>query len=118
MRAQGPFVIGLSTRADQTAEALKLTQRVLTDFVRNGPDEEMVKEAKDNIIRGFPLETASNSSIVGYLGLIGFYHLPLDYLDEFVTHVRAVTTGDIRAAFKRHVDPSRLLVVTVGRKGK
>lgn len=118
MRVQGPFVIGLSTRADQTDEAMKLTREVLTDFVSKGPDEESVREAKANIIGGFPLDTASNASIVGYLGAIGFYHLPLDYLEQFVSNIDHVTAEEIRKAFKRHVDPERLLVVTVGRAGK
>lgn len=118
MRAEGPFLVGLSTRADQTAEALKITRQVLADFINQGPDREAVKEAKANIIGGFPLDTASNASIVGYLGAIGFYHLPLDYLEQFVAKINAVTADDVRKAFRRHVDPARLVVVTVGQAGK
>lgn len=114
MRAQGPFVISLSTRTDQTAEALKVTRQVVGDFLRSGPDAEEVREARANIVSGFPLATASNASIVGYLGAIGFYGLPLDYLDQYVARIQAVTAEDIRMAFKRHIDPRRLLVVTVG----
>lgn len=115
MRAQGPFAISLSTRSDQAAEALKIARQVLGDFVRQGPDAEEVKEAQSSIVGGFPLGTASNSSIVGYLGAIGFYGLPLDYLDQYLLRIQAVTPEEIRAAFARHVDPDRLLVVTVGK---
>jgi zinc protease len=115
MRAPGPFMISLSTRADQTEEALKVTRQVLSDFVRTGPTEEELGAAKANLIDGFPLSTASNASIVGYLGAIGFYDLPLDTLDQFVPRTQAVTAKEIRAAFKRHVDPEKLVVVTVGK---
>lgn len=114
MRAQGPFTISLSTRSDQSTEALRLTRELVRGFVRQGPDAVAVREAKDAITRSFPLGTASNASIAGYLGAIGFYQLPLDYLDQFVTRIEAVTPDEIRRAFARHLDPDRLLVVSVG----
>jgi zinc protease len=114
MRAEGPFQISLSTRADQTAEALRIIRGVLGDFVRSGPHEDELKDAKASIVGSFPLGTASNASIIGYLGMIGFYGLPLDYLDQYMARVQAVTADDVRAAFRRRLDPDRLLVVTVG----
>jgi zinc protease len=115
MRAQGPFQISLSTRADQTTEALKIIRRLLGDFVRTGPAEDELRAAKASIVGGFPLSTASNSSIIGYLGAIGFYGLPLDYLDQYLAQVQQVSAADVRAAFARHVRPDRLLTVTVGK---
>lgn len=115
MRVEGPFMISLSTRGDQSREALRLTRLILADFVNNGPDESAVKEAKANIVQGFPMSAASNASIVGYLGAIGFYDLPLDYLDQYLSRIEAVSVEDIREAFRRHVRPDRLLAVTVGK---
>lgn len=115
MRAEGPFMISLSTRADQSQEALRLARQLLTDFVRQGPDEAAVKEARASIIQGFPMSASSNAGIVGYLGAIGFYDLPLDYLDQYLARISAVTAEDVRRAFRRHVRPDRLLAVTVGK---
>lgn len=114
MRMQGPFQISLSTRTDQAAEALKVIRALLGEFVSRGPSPEELRAAKANVMGGFPLSTASNSSIIGFLGAIGFYGLPLDYLDTYLARVEAVTADDVRAAFQRHVRPDRLLVVTVG----
>ncbi|MET0044640.1 MAG: insulinase family protein, partial [Candidatus Thiodiazotropha sp. 6PLUC3] len=50
-----------------------------------------------------------------YLAVIGFYELPLDYLDVFVEQIRAVTKEQIRDALQRRVDPERLVRVQVGR---
>lgn len=115
MRVEGPFSIGLSTRSDQADEALRLTREILADFVKQGPDDAAVREAKASIVQGFPMSASSNASIVGYLGAIGFYGLPLDYLDQFLARIEAVTPDDVRAAFRRHVRPDRLLAVTVGK---
>ncbi|MFP5430697.1 MAG: M16 family metallopeptidase [Gammaproteobacteria bacterium] len=116
MRAEGPFLISLSTRADQSQEALRLTRQILGNFVKQGPDEAAVNEAKASIIQGFPMSASSNASIVGYLGAIGFYDLPLDYLDQYLARISAVTADDVRKAFRHHVRPDRLLAVTVGKK--
>lgn len=115
MRVEGPFMISLSTRADQSQEAMRLTRLILADFVKNGPDQAAVNEAKASIVQGFPMSAASNASIVGYLGAIGFYDLPLDYLDQYLARIEAVTVDDIRRAFRKHVRPDRLLAVTVGK---
>jgi zinc protease len=45
--------------------------------------------------------------------VIGFYNLPLTYLDDFPAKVQAVTAKDVRAAFARHVKPENLVTVIV-----
>lgn len=116
MRAEGPFLISLSTRSDQADEALALTREVLKSFLDNGPTDRQVKDTVANLVGSFPLDTASNNNIVANLGMIGFYNLPLDYLDRYVTSVEAVTPEQIRKAFRRHVNPDKLLLITVGQK--
>ncbi len=114
MQAEGPFGIGLQTRADQADEAIRLVQEALRDFLANGPTEEQVREARRHLAGSFPLQTASNDAITGHLGSIGFYDLPLDYLETYVARVNAVTREDVIGAFRRHVDPERLLLIRVG----
>ena len=76
---------------DQAEEALEWCARRWRDFVANGPDRRRSCEgAKQNIIGGFPLRIDSNRKIHDYLALIGFYRLPLTYLDDF----RAASSGD------------------------
>ena len=48
--------------------------------------------------------------------MIGFYDLPLDYLDTFNDRVNAVTAEQIRDAFRRRVDPERFVTIVVGGK--
>lgn len=116
MREAGPFAISLSTRADQTNEALTVINQILNDFVKNGPSDGELEEAKASILQSFPLSTSSNASIGSYLGMIAFYGLPLDYLDTYPDRIRAVSKEDVTRAFKRHLQPSQLLTVTVGQR--
>ncbi|MES9850525.1 MAG: pitrilysin family protein [Candidatus Thiodiazotropha sp. L084R] len=115
MRQLGVFQLGLQTKNDQAEEALGVAKNTLARYISEGPTEDELKAAKQNITGGFPLRIASNGKIVEYLAVIGFYDLPLDYLDVFVDKVRAVTKEQIRDAFQRRVDPERLVRVQVGR---
>ena len=114
MQQPGPFRIGLQTRKQSADEALAIVRETLRKFIEQGPTAQELKAAKEHIIGGFPLRIDSNSKILGYLSMIGFYGLPLTYLDDFPAKVEKVTVADIRDAFKRRVDPDALATVIVG----
>jgi len=116
MREYGPFQVGLQTRTDQAEEALKVVHETLKAFIEKGPTEEELTASKKNITGGFPLRISSNKKILGYIGMIGFYGLPLDYLDTFNDKIEAVTAADIQDAFKRRVNPDKMVTVLVGKQ--
>lgn len=114
MRQLGPFQIGLQTKKAQADEALQLVQETLQKFVSQGVSAQELAAAKDNLIGGFPLRIDNNSKILEYLNMIGFYQLPLDYLDSFNAEVAKVTAQQINDAFKRRIHPDKLVTVVVG----
>lgn len=114
MMEDGPFQLGLQTKLAQTDDALKVAQATLRQFIADGPSEAELKQAKDNLTGGFPLRIDSNKKILEYLSLIGFYKLPLDYLDTWVDKVNAVDVAAVKQAFARHIDPDKLVTVIVG----
>jgi len=118
MRKKGPFVLGLQTRNDQTGEALKVLNQTLSDFIATGPTEAELTAAKKNITGGFPMRFDTNKKLANYVAMIGFYDMPLDYLDTFTQKVEEVTVASISDAFKRHVKIDLLQTVTVGNDEK
>ena len=52
--------------------------------------------------------------ILDYLAIIGFYKLPLDYLDTWIDRVDAVDVVAVKQAFARRIDPDALVTVVVG----
>ncbi len=114
MRGLGPFQAGLQTRNDQRDEALNVLQKVIADFIADGPTEEELERSKKNIIGGFPLRIDSNKKIVEYLGMIAFYGLPIDHLDTFNSKIEEVTVDAIRDAFQRRLHLEKMAVVVVG----
>lgn len=111
---QGPFLIGLQTKKEQSEEAFTLTRKALVDFVSSGPTQAELDAAKQNLIGGFVLRIDSNSKILGYLSMIGFYQLPLTYLTDYLAAVEAVTVQQVREAFKRRIQPDGMVAVIVG----
>ena len=114
MQRKGPFILGLQTRNDQLEEALGVLRETLQRFHDQGPTEKELVAAKKNITGGFALRIDSNSKIIEYLAVIGFYGLPLDYLETFNDKVMAVTREQIRDAFQRRVHPDVMATVIVG----
>nr|WP_242513432.1 pitrilysin family protein [Halochromatium salexigens] len=111
---KGPLVMGLQTQNAQAEAAQQVLLDTLKRFIEQGPTDEELEAAIKNVTGGFPLRIAGNSKIVRYLAVIGFYDLPLDYLDAFPGRIRALSAKQIRDAFRRRVDPERLAVVAVG----
>ena len=117
LQEQGPFQIGLQTKKEQAGEALEVLRETLRDFIARGPTEQELKAAKQNLAGGFPLRIDSNKKILEYLSVIGFYRLPLTYLDDFVPRVERVTVAQIKSAFQRRIDPGHMVTVVVGAPG-
>ena len=111
---EGPFQVGLETRRDQAREALELARSVVGEFVMHGPTEAELKAAKKSLVGGFPLRIDTNRKILDQIAVIGFYRLPLDWLDEFPARVQGVTLAQVKSAFARRIDPEKLSIVVVG----
>jgi zinc protease len=114
MQARGPFMINLQTRAELSEGTLKLVQDILTDYLANGPTQKELDEAKREMVGSFPLTTASNADIVGQLGSMGFYNLPLTYLDDFMSEVQGLSVEQVKAAMAKHLATDKLVIVTAG----
>ncbi|MGB7479259.1 MAG: pitrilysin family protein [Burkholderiaceae bacterium] len=114
MAQKGPFQIGLQTRKESAEQALKVVNDTLAAFLRDGPTEAELRAAKDNLIGSFPLRIDNNRKILANIALIGFYNLPLDYLDTWTANIDKVSIADVRAAFARKIAQGKLSTVVVG----
>jgi zinc protease len=114
MQARGPFMINLQTRAELSEGTLQLVQDILRQYLAEGPTQKELDDAKRETAGSFPMTTASNADIVGQLGAIGFYDLPLTQLEDFMAQVQAQTVESVKAAMQKHLSAQAMLVVTAG----
>ena len=113
----GAFMVNLQTRPDQARQAVQVVRDVVRRFVEEGPTEEELKEAKDNLVGGFALRIDSNRKLLEGVASIAWNDLPLNYLDTWTDRVTAVTREQVRAAFARKLQPDRMVTVIVGGQG-
>ena len=114
LRHPGPFRLGFQTRGGQVEKALAAARAQLDRFVADGPTAAELEHARRSMTLGFPLRIASNGSMIGYLAMIGYYGLPLDYLDTWTERIAAIGRERIADAFRRTLDPARRITVIVG----
>ncbi len=114
LQQPGMFQIGLQTKKEQADEALALVRNTLSEFVAHGPTQKELVAAKQNIVGGFPLRIDSNRKILDYLSVIGFYDLPLSYLNDFTGRIERVTAAQVHEAFARHINPKAMATVIAG----
>ena len=118
MAAAGPYLLSLQTKTESKEEALNVLRATLARFIADGPSKKELIASQKNITGGFALNIDSNKDILGYIAMIGFYQLPLDYLDRFIERVNAVTVAQIHDAFKRRIHPDKMVLITVGEENK
>ena len=113
-RQPGPFVMVAQTKNTQVKEAADVMKQTLAKFANESLTEELLKDAKQNIVFGFPMQIANNSKMVGYISMIGFYDMPIDWLERLPRLVNEVTLDEVKDAFNRRVKVENLSTVVVG----
>ncbi|VAW55605.1 FIG015287: Zinc protease [hydrothermal vent metagenome] len=116
MRAKGVFAMGMQTKTEQTEQALSLLNQELKKYVNEGPGKAELAASLSNITGGFPLKIDSNGKLLEYIAMIGFYDLPVDYLNHFIENVRAVDVDKINDALTRRLHPDKMVTVIVGKQ--
>jgi zinc protease len=104
----------MQTRKDQSNESVQLLRDTIARFIEDGPSDEEVNAAKNNLINGYPLRLDSNSKLLENISAIAWLGLPLDTLDQWTHQVKNVTKDDIQKAFKKNLDMQRMVTVVVG----
>ena len=113
LQQPGPFSIILQTQNASREQAIKTVDNTLSDFIATGPTADEVSLAQNNIIGSFPLALSGNDNISNAVAIVGFYNLPLDYLDHYRDNVAGVTLNDVNQAMNKYLKGKPLLTVVV-----
>ena len=115
---QGPWILSAQTKNSQANSTRQLMVTLYRDFVDEGPTLKQLEAAKKHLVGGFPLKLSSNKKILQRIALVGFYDLPMDWLETWTTRVQQVTASQIRRSFRRRMPVRNLVTVMVGGKKK
>lgn len=116
LQRPAPFAISMQTEKSQTNQAIKIVQKTLTHFVKEGPKEEELNIAKNGLISALPHYINNNAKISHLVTIMGFYNLPLDFLSTYTENVNAITKEKVKETFQRRIHPNKMGLIVVGTK--
>lgn len=116
LQAQGVFSMSYSTQRQNLYSSLKVAYMTLFDFTNKPLDLVQLENTKQSIIRSFPKQFSGNANINAQIALIGFYGLPTDYLQVYLSRIDHITDEDIQTAWQKHIQPKNLVTIVAGEK--
>ena len=114
LQHKGPYIIGLQTEGKNIDTAIDVIEKTVSSYVSGGPSTNELQHSIESITKGFPLRISSNASMLNYVSMIGYYGLPLDYLDTFQEKFKSIKMRQVLQAIKNNIKLSSLITVVVG----
>jgi zinc protease len=118
-RLPGPFAVSTSVQTAATAESVREVLAEL-DAIRGGrpatPEELTLSKA--TLTKGYPRSFETPGQVARGLAQLALYELPDDTFASFGPTIRALSSADLTAAGRAHLDPGRLAIVAVGDRAR
>lgn len=114
----GAFAVSIQTKNESARVAVENILAELKRIREEEVSDEEIGEAKDYLTGSFPLKFDTNAKIAGYLIFMEFYNLGLDYFDQYLKHIAAVTKDDILRVAKKYIDTENFVTVAVAQQEK
>lgn len=112
-RAAGPFTASAEIVAAKTDSALLEFMKEL-NAIHQAVTPAELSRAKRFLQLQLPGNFETTRDIAFQLIPVALYGLPLDYYDNYVQNIEAVTQADVARVAQQYINPSSLVVVIVG----
>lgn len=112
-QAAGPFTASAEVVAAKTDSGLIEFMKELNAIRDTVPTVELTK-AKRYLELGMPGDFETTQQIASQLIPVVLYNLPLDFYNNYVSNIDAVTQADVQRVARQYINPSSLAIVIVG----
>ncbi len=116
-RTGGLFTARTQVRNDVVEPALEAVLAEMRRMASEPVSREELEAAKNYRAGLFVLQLETPSGLASQLIAVKMNGLKNDYLEKYVTHIRAVTPEQIQAVGARYIDPANSAVILVGDAG-
>ncbi len=108
------FTINATTNPEKIDAVERAAFEELRRFIEDGPTQQELADAQKAYLEAQKVSRTGDGAIAGQL--ISNLHLgrTFAFTAEREKQVKALTTADIKAAFKKYVDPEKLTVLRAG----
>lgn len=111
----GLFLATCQTKTETTTKALSLMQWVIDDLRNNGIREEELTTAKESVVNSDVFNYDTPVEVVENYAWQEYHGFPADQMKQDLLAIRAVTKADVDAVAKKYLDPSKYVIVAVGK---
>jgi len=113
----GPFTIAASTSAATTVQMISEIKKTMKEISGLSPfNRNELDKAKKAILNQLVFENDEPAKIVRARRFYDYYGYPADYLSVYQKEIQKTTLEQVNAAFKKYIDPNKLIVLIVGNK--
>jgi zinc protease len=113
-QAAGAFQVVLGVEAKDKDKGLQAVMKELQQFLKEGPTDEEVKDAKSYLLSSFVSSWETVEQIADYLLTVKRYGLGSDYATRYYGAVGSVTPEEVLRVARKYIDLDRLTTVIVG----
>jgi zinc protease len=114
-----PYLIYAPVQADQTGPSIAALRSNIADFVGGkGVTEAEMARTISGAVNELPGRFESGSAVLSAMEDNDVYNRPDNYYATLPTRLRALTAGELDAAAKRAIDPSKITWVVIGDNAK
>ena len=111
----GPFKISTHVSNEKVEPLFIDVIKTINKFIKEGPKDQELKEAKDFFLGSFPLGFDTLGKIASKLLSVELYDLGKDFLEKYTEKIAAVGLEDIKYAAAEYLHPENFHVVVVGK---
>ena len=90
------------------------TRRQLAKWYDEGVTEQELTDRKTNLVGSFKVGLATTDGMAGSLLIAIQRGLDVTWLDEYPRKIESLTTADVNAAIKRHLNPATMYLIEAG----
>ena len=112
-RAAGPFTAAAEIVSAKSDSALLEFMKELNGIRQSVPADELSR-AKRYLQLQLPGNFETTQQIAAALVPVALYGLPLDYYNNYVQNIEAVTQADVARVAQQYINPAALAIVIVG----
>jgi zinc protease len=112
--ADGDWRIQADFAPSLLEKGLASTRRELDSWRNAGVTDDELKRAKSELAGDYQVGLATTGGMAATIHVMLNRGMPLSFVDEYPRKVAAITRERVNDAIKRHIDPSRMVLVQAG----
>ena len=112
-QSAGPFTASAEIVAAKTDSGLVEFMNELSSIRDTVPAIEL-RKSKRYLQLGMPSDFETTQQIANQLVPVALYGLSLDYYNNYVSNIEAVTQADVQRVARQYINPSNLAIIVVG----